>query len=214
MFKAVLRWSWISCSSLRRGDLPRSVPGPADRQCCGSIQDPVPFRPLDPGSGIGFFWIPDLGSRFPNPYFWELSDTVFGKKFYNCLKIGPNFFLQHFKNKIIYKFVKIVATKKGITTNFFHPSLLFLFLDPGSGINTPDPQHWWQGWPRSCLTWRRRRAWPSPPYPAPPTWAGTPPHSSETRLSVEGRFPLAFSILVLLKGPGHQMDWDIFDMYG
>jgi hypothetical protein len=47
-------------------------------------------------------------------------------------------------------FVKFVATKKG-TTNFFHPSLLLLFLDPGSGmgknqdpgsgINIPDPQH-------------------------------------------------------------------------
>jgi hypothetical protein len=24
--------------------------------------------------------------------------------------------------------------KKGMTTNFFHPSLLLLFLDPGSGI--------------------------------------------------------------------------------
>jgi hypothetical protein len=31
MFKAILRWSWISCASLRRGDLPWSVPGPADR---------------------------------------------------------------------------------------------------------------------------------------------------------------------------------------
>jgi hypothetical protein len=30
--------------------------------------------------------------------------------------------------------VKFVATKKGKTTNFFHPSLLFLFLDPGSGM--------------------------------------------------------------------------------
>jgi hypothetical protein len=27
-----------------------------------------------------------------------------------------------------------------MTTNFFHPSLLLLFLDPGSGINIPDPQ--------------------------------------------------------------------------
>jgi hypothetical protein len=27
--------------------------------------------------------------------------------------------------------VKFAATKKGIKTNFFHPSLLFLFLDPG-----------------------------------------------------------------------------------
>jgi hypothetical protein len=53
----------------------------------------------------------------------------------------------------MYNFVKFVATKKGITTNF-----LFLFWDPGSGIrdpgsgmgknqdpgsgiNIPDPQH-------------------------------------------------------------------------
>jgi hypothetical protein len=48
--------------------------------------------------------------------------------------------------------VIFVATKKGWTTNIFsHPSLLLLFLDPGSGIrdgrksgsgiNIPDPQH-------------------------------------------------------------------------
>jgi hypothetical protein len=53
-----------------------------------------------------------------------------------------------------------VATKKGMTTNFFHPSLLWRFLDLGSeiqdpgygigkksesGINIPGPQHWyWQ----------------------------------------------------------------------
>ncbi len=30
--------------------------------------------------------------------------------------------------------MKFVATKKGLTTNFFHPSLLLLFLDPGSGM--------------------------------------------------------------------------------
>jgi hypothetical protein len=52
---------------------------------------------------------------------------------------------------IIFNFVIFVATKKGRTTNFFHPSLLLLFLDPrsgidknqdpGSGINIPDPQH-------------------------------------------------------------------------
>jgi hypothetical protein len=41
-----------------------------------------------------------------------------------------------------------------MTTNFFCPSLLLLFLDPGSGmgknqdpgsgiINIPDPQHWY-----------------------------------------------------------------------
>jgi hypothetical protein len=44
----------------------------------------------DPGSGIGFFRIPD-----PNSYFLELSDKFLGKKFYNSLKTGPNFFLLH-----------------------------------------------------------------------------------------------------------------------
>jgi hypothetical protein len=57
----------------------------------------------------------------------------------------------------MFNYVKNVATKKGMATNFFHPSLLLLFLDPGSenrdpaweksgsgifGINIPDPQHW------------------------------------------------------------------------
>jgi hypothetical protein len=35
--------------------------------------------------------------------------------------------------------MKFVATKNGMTTNFFHPSLLLLFLHPGSEI-------WDQGW--------------------------------------------------------------------
>ncbi len=54
------------------------------------------------------------------------------KKFYNSLKIGPNVFLRQFKNKIIINFVKFVATKKGMTTNFFPPlSFVAVF---GSGI--------------------------------------------------------------------------------
>jgi hypothetical protein len=44
-----------------------------------------------------------------------------GKKLNNSLKIDPNFFLQHFKTKIIINFVKFVATKKGMITNFFSP---------------------------------------------------------------------------------------------
>ncbi len=104
------------------------IPG----QCCGS------------GSGIRCLF--DLrtrirdrffsGSRIPNPYSWELSDKLLGKKFYYSLKTGPNFFLQHFKYKIIFSFVKLVATKKGMTTYFFHRSLLLLFLfwDLGSEI--------------------------------------------------------------------------------
>ncbi len=63
----------------------------------------------DPRSGIRCFfypWIrdrffPDLGSRIPTSYFWELGDNFLSKKLYNSLKIGPNSFLQHFKNKII-----------------------------------------------------------------------------------------------------------------
>jgi hypothetical protein len=102
----------------------------------------------DPGSGIGFF--PDPGSRIPTPYFLELSDKFLAEK---SLKTGPNFFLQHLKNKIIFNFLKFVATKKGLTTNFFSPLsfVVVLFLDPGSGmdknqdpgsgINIPDPQH-------------------------------------------------------------------------
>ncbi len=82
------------------------------------VADPDPgsgaFLTLDPypGSGIGFFRIPDLGSRIPTPYFLELSDKFLGKKFYNSLKTGPNFFLQHLKNQIIFNFVKFVATEK------------------------------------------------------------------------------------------------------
>jgi hypothetical protein len=116
------------------------------------ISDPVPFWPLDPGSEI----------RIPNPYFWELSDNFLGKKFYNSLKIDLNFFLQHFKNKIIFNFVKFVATKKAtVRQQFFFTPLFcccFWIRDPGfgiwdpgfgmgknqdpcSGINIRDPQH-------------------------------------------------------------------------
>ncbi len=82
-----------------------------------------------------------------------------GKKFYNSLKIGPNFFLHQFKNKMIFSFVIFLAIEKGRTPNFFHSSLVLMFLDPGSeirgpgsgmdknqdlgsGINIPDPQYW------------------------------------------------------------------------
>jgi hypothetical protein len=68
----------------------------------------------------------------------------------------PKFFSSAFKNKIILKFVKFVATKKGLTTNFFPPlSFVAVFgsgiqdprsrmgknQDTRSRINIPDPQH-------------------------------------------------------------------------
>jgi hypothetical protein len=103
-----------------------------------SVNDP------DPGSD-GFFdpWIRDpkwvfSGSRISDPgnqtHIRELSDNFLGKKFYNSLKIGPNFFLQHFKNKIIYNFMKLMATKRYYNNKNFHPFLLLLFLDPRCGI--------------------------------------------------------------------------------
>ena len=74
------------------------------------IRDPVPFWPLDPGSGIGFFRIPDLGSRIPYPYFWKLNDNFFWVKSSIILwKLAQIFFLQHLKNKIIFNYVKFVA---------------------------------------------------------------------------------------------------------
>jgi hypothetical protein len=85
----------------------------------GSVADPDPGSGafLTPGSGIRnrFFpdprsRIPDLGSRIPNSYFWELIDNYLGKKLFNSLKIGPSFFLRHLKTKIICNFVKFVAT--------------------------------------------------------------------------------------------------------
>ncbi len=49
------------------------------------IRDQVPFWLLDPGSGIGLFRVPDLGSWIPNPYFWELGYRFLVKNFNNSL---------------------------------------------------------------------------------------------------------------------------------
>ncbi len=103
------------------------------------IRDPVPFWPLDRGSGLGFFRIPDLGSRIPSPYFWELGDNFLGKKFYNSLKIGPNFFLQHFKNKIV-QFCEMDDSKKRYDNSFFFTNVFhccFWIRDPRSEIRDP-----------------------------------------------------------------------------
>ncbi len=87
------------------------------------IRDLVPFWPLDPGSG--------KKTQTRNPYFLELSDNFLVKKFYNSLKIGPNFFLRHFKNKIIYNVVKFMATIKVWQLIFLPLPFVAVF---GSGI--------------------------------------------------------------------------------
>ncbi len=84
---------------------------------------PLPHKPggvsvADPDPGFGGFLTPGSGIRnrfFPDPgshIFESLVTILLGKNIYIFLKIGPNFFLQHFKNKINLNLVKFVATKK------------------------------------------------------------------------------------------------------
>jgi hypothetical protein len=61
--------------------------------------------------------------------------TIFWEFFVN---LAPFFILYKFKNKIIYNFVIFVAIEK--EQIFFHPTLLFLFLDPGCRIRDPGPE--------------------------------------------------------------------------
>ncbi len=112
------------------------------------IRDPGSGAFLTPGSGIRNGFFPDPGFQ---THIFECLVPIFWVK--NSMKIGPNFFLQHFKNKIV-QFCEIYGSKKKIWEQiFFHPCISLLFLDPGSeirdpgwvksgsGINIPDPQH-------------------------------------------------------------------------
>jgi hypothetical protein len=71
------------------------------------------------------------------------------------MKTGSNFILQHFKNKIIFHFVIFLATKKGMTTNFFSPLSCVQVLrsgvrDPG-WVKNQDPRSWiWDKHPGSA----------------------------------------------------------------
>jgi hypothetical protein len=64
---------------------------------------------------------------------------MFWVKSYIILRKLAQIFSSVFQNKIIFNFVKFVATKKGMTKKFFHPFLLLLFLDPGSEIRDKRP---------------------------------------------------------------------------
>ncbi len=94
------------------------------RQCCGS------------GSGIGAFLTP--GSRIPNSYFWELSDNFLDKKFHNLWNLAQIFFFWAVQKLNNFTFCEICGYKIMFDKNFFfHPSLFYLFLDPGSEIRDP-----------------------------------------------------------------------------
>ena len=74
-----------------------------------SVADPDPGSGaiLTPGFRIQYRFFPDPGSQ---THIFENLLTILVLKFYNSLKIGPNFFLQEFKTVIICNFVKLVAT--------------------------------------------------------------------------------------------------------
>jgi hypothetical protein len=55
-----------------------------------------------------------------------------GKKSKNSLKTGPNFVLQHLKNKVIFNLVRFVGYKKRYDNKFFSP--LSFVAGFGSGI--------------------------------------------------------------------------------
>jgi hypothetical protein len=63
---------------------------------------------LTPGSGLGFSWIPDS-----QPIYSESLMTIFVVKITIILCHLSNFFLYLLKYKIMYNFVKLLATKKG-----------------------------------------------------------------------------------------------------
>jgi hypothetical protein len=96
------------------------------------------------------------GSRICDPgspaHIFKSLETIFlDKKYLNdSLSVGSNFFLYLFKHEIVLNYVRFVATKKDMTTNFY-PSLLLFLLDPRSGMdkirirdNIPDLEHCWQ----------------------------------------------------------------------
>ncbi len=118
------------------------------------IRDPVPFWPLDPGSKIGFFRIPDLGSQ---SHIFESLMIIFCIKSSIILWKLAQIFLFSNSNTNNFQFCEIWANKTRYDKKKFSPlSFVSVFgsgirdpgsgmgknQDPGSGINIPDPQHW------------------------------------------------------------------------
>jgi hypothetical protein len=58
--------------------------------------------------------------------FWVKTSIILGK-------LGLILFFS-ISSKLIFNFVKFVATQEGMTTNFFSSLSFVVFLDPGSGM--------------------------------------------------------------------------------
>ncbi len=112
-----------------------------------SVADPDIHAFLIPGSGI-------RNRSSPDP----VSQTHIFESFYNSLIIGPNFFLQHFKNKIILILWNTWLQKRHDNKIYSPLSFAAVFgsgkgksQDLGSGINISDPQHCLLVWLQECL---------------------------------------------------------------
>ncbi len=91
----------------------------------------VPCSVADPDPGSGAFLPPGLGSGIRNRFFTDPgSQTHIFDRLMTIFWVESSIILCKLAQNVIF-----VATKKvHMTTNFFHPSLLLLFLDPGSKI--------------------------------------------------------------------------------
>jgi hypothetical protein len=134
-------------------------------------RDPVPFWPLDPGSGIGFFRISDPESQ---THIYESVVTIFWVKSSIPVilwKSGQIFFLQHFKKKIIYNFLKFMAAKKRYDNWFIFTPLIYCYFwirDPGwvkirIRDKYPGSATLQKGWfsvaPHLCIPLHKPRPW-------------------------------------------------------
>ncbi len=133
------------------------------------IRDPVPFWPLDTGSGIVFsgYRISDPGSQ---THIFESFVTIFLVKSSIILwKLGQNFF-SALQNQNNFQFCEICGYIKRFDKKLFFTPLFCCCIgsgirDPGwvkiriqeqgSGINIPDPQHCFFSTSEDIFSWIR-----------------------------------------------------------
>jgi hypothetical protein len=59
------------------------------------------LTPLDPGAELTFVQFPNLGTKIPKPYFWELRRNLLGKEYFNSLSMSTgsnNFQFREIRN--------------------------------------------------------------------------------------------------------------------
>ncbi len=105
------------------------------------IQDPVPFSPLDPGSGLDFF--PDLRS---STHYFKRLETIYRVKCTIILCQLVQIFSVPVQNLNNFRFCKICCYKK-IRQLIFYPSSFVALVE--SGIRDPRSGTQETGWIKS-----------------------------------------------------------------